>query len=133
MLEEIYGPVVEFQKTLLGNYLMWLDTAEAPEEERQREGYATPQRCKDNVLVAIDDEIDRLRTYQRKQASIESERTKLEILRRNIPESGSQDRLLRYEASLERAFDRTVNQLDRIQRQRRGQPAIPRIEIDLSS
>ena len=82
----------------------------ASDQERQREGYATPQQCKENVLGAIDDEIDRLRAYQRKQAAIVSERTKLEVLRRNVPESASLDRLLRYEASLERAFDRTLNQ-----------------------
>ena len=43
---------------------------------------------------------------------------KLEELCRNVPEAPRLDRLLRYEASLERAFDRTLNQLERLQRMR---------------
>ncbi len=43
------------------------------------------------------------------------------------------DRLLRYEASLERAFDRTLNQLERLQRMRHGQPVPPRIDFTVSS
>jgi len=103
----------------------------ASEEERQREGYATPEQCKDNFLNELDKEVRHLHTYQRKHASIESERTRLEILRRSIPELARLDRLLRYEASLERSFDRTLNQLERMQRLRRGQPVAPRIDVNV--
>jgi hypothetical protein len=119
VLEKIYGPVTDFRKTLLQIYRIWFDTAEAPEEERIRNGYATTQECKDNVLAEIDNEIARLRIYQQKHASMESERAKLEVLRRSVPEDRKSDRLLRYEASLERAFDRTLNQLERMQTTKR--------------
>jgi len=42
------------------------------------------------------------------------------------------DRLLRYEASLERTFDRTLNQLERLQRMRLGQPVPPPVKVELS-
>ncbi len=42
------------------------------------------------------------------------------------------DRLLRYEASLDRAFDRTLNQLERLQRMRRGQAVPPLVRVELS-
>ena len=43
------------------------------------------------------------------------------------------DRLLRYEGSLERAFDRTLVQLERLQRLRLGQPVPPPIKVSLSA
>jgi hypothetical protein len=41
------------------------------------------------------------------------------------------DHLLRYEASIERAFDRALTQLERKQRMRLGQPILPPIKLDL--
>jgi hypothetical protein len=43
------------------------------------------------------------------------------------------DRFPRYEASIERSFDRTLTQLERIQRMRLGQPVAPPIKVDISS
>jgi len=51
------------------------------------------------------------------------------VLRRSIPDSHRLERLLRYEASLERAFDRTLSQLERLQRMRLGQP----VDVNLST
>jgi hypothetical protein len=43
------------------------------------------------------------------------------------------DILCRYEVSLDRALDRTLNQLERYQRMRLGQPVAPPINVNLSS
>ena len=43
------------------------------------------------------------------------------------------DRLVRYEASLERGIDRTLNQLERQQRRRLGERDLPPIKVDLST
>lgn len=43
------------------------------------------------------------------------------------------DHLLRYEAALERAFDRALSQLERLRRMRLGQPVPPPIKLDISS
>ena len=43
------------------------------------------------------------------------------------------DLLLRYESNLERAFDRTLNQLERLQRMRKGQPAPPTVNVNVSA
>jgi hypothetical protein len=51
----------------------------------------------------------------------------------SIPSSISMDRLLRYEAMIERGFDRTLKQLERIQGVRLGQPVLPAIKLDISS
>jgi hypothetical protein len=49
-----------------------------------------------------------------------------------VPEAARLDRILRYSASLERDFDRTLNQLERLQRMRRGQPAAPTLNVNFS-
>jgi hypothetical protein len=42
------------------------------------------------------------------------------------------DLLIRYESNLERAFERALNQLERAQRMRRGQPVLPPINLNMS-
>jgi hypothetical protein len=49
-----------------------------------------------------------------------------------IPEERSSDRFLRYEAALERIFDRTLTQLERLQRMRLGQPTIPPVKVEVA-
>ena len=50
----------------------------------------------------------------------------LEETRWLVPSKESSDRLQRYEGSIERSFDRTLSQLERLQRMRLGQPVLPR-------
>jgi hypothetical protein len=133
ILRKIYGPNTEFRKTLLSDYIQWFETSEASDEKRTSEGYANPEECKANILSAIDREIRRLQKYQRRHASVQSQRAELEALRRTIPESVRLDHLLRYQASLERVFDRALSQLERIQRVRKGQSVAPRVEVDINS
>jgi hypothetical protein len=57
----------------------------------------------------------------------------LDVLSPNSHDSPALDRLSRYEATLDRAFDRALNQLDRFQRIRLGQPVAPRIDVNLSA
>jgi hypothetical protein len=132
ILEKIYGAGTYSRSRLQHEYTVWFDTARASEEERVREGYATPEQCKQNVLDEIRDEIRRLKNRHKKIASLDSQQNEIELLRRNVPESAWLDRVLRYEASLERAFDRALAQLERLQRQRLGQPVAPRIDVHVS-
>jgi hypothetical protein len=132
LLEAIYGDPdrPHLRQTLHGKYSAWLDTAKMTGKERESEGCATPEQCKQSVLQEIGAEIARLKQYQEKGELIESERTKVEILRQRIPDSKGMDCFLRYDASLERVFDRTLTQLERIQRMRKGQPVFPPVKVD---
>ena len=80
----------------MAGYSTWLDTATVTEEERAREGYATPEQCKQSVLLEIDAEINPLKRDQERRVSIEVERTKLEIIRQRVPSSRERNRLPRY-------------------------------------
>ncbi len=108
------------------------DTASVSEEVRAREGYATPEECKEIVLLGISSEIKRLKKDKVSRERNESERKKLDLLRHNVPQSPGLDRLLRYESSLERAFDRALSQLERLQRMRKGQPLPPQLDVKIS-
>ena len=132
ILQKIYGDNTYSPARLQSEYSVWSDTAQAPEEERLREGYATPEDCKSNVLDEIDAEIRRLKTSHKRRKGAESERADIDLLRRNVPDSLWLDRVTRYEASLERAFDRTLSQLERLQRLRLGQPVAPRIDLNIA-
>lgn len=108
-------------------------TSEIPDDERKRKGYATPEQCKYNMIQRIDFEIIRLKEFHKNRTTMERSRMEIEKLCLNVPENPRAERLLRYEASLERAFDRTLTQLERIQRMRKGQFVPPPIRVDVSS
>ena len=71
-----------------------------------------PDECKKYFLEELAAEIKRLERYKKARASMESEKMKLEALRQHVPLTPQFDHLLRYEASLERNFDRTLAQLE---------------------
>ena len=134
ILDRIYGGESKdrLDETLRDTYATWFETSQVPEDERQREGYASPAKCQQKVIEAIGDEITRLKRFQEDQGSIETERTRVEALRRSVPEGPGLDRLLRYESSLDRSFDRTLIQLERLQRMRLGQSTVPPIDLHIS-
>jgi len=78
-------------------------------------------------------EIDRLKRFGEQQALIDSNRIEIESLRASVPDAPQLDRLLRYEAILQRDFDRTLSQLERQQRIRKGQPVSPTLNVHVSS
>ena len=47
--------------------------------------------------------------------------------------SWNTDEFIRYEVNLERAIDRTLAQLERLQRRRLGQPLLPPVKVELSA
>jgi hypothetical protein len=134
VLQKIYGEPrgPSAPQTLFDEYTTWATTARMTEEERAREGCATPDECKQYVLEAFDSEINRIKRDHEDSQSIKCNRRKMEILRLGIPGSRELDRLLRYETNLERAFDRTLAQLERLQRMRKGQPLPPQLDVKIS-
>jgi hypothetical protein len=135
ILGRLYGSDEQhhLHNTLYQKYSMWLCTAEASEEERKIQNYSTPEQCAHNVRCEIDAETKRLTVLKEERKSVEAARLSLETVRLKVPESPTLDRLLRYEAALERMFERTLSQLERLQRMRLGEPVAPRIDLNLSS
>lgn len=117
---------------LFDTYEVWRLTSEASEDDRQKYRYASPEKCREKVLDAIETEITKLKEMLDALNTSRTEQSELEQLRRSLPEADRMERLLRYEATLERAFDRALVQLERLQRMRLGQPVIPPIKVDIN-
>jgi len=142
ILDRVYGePDQYFQdKTLHDAYLMWQQTSVVPEKERQREGYPTPEECRRDALDGIDAEVDRLNKVEQlraERAQIAASRAVIpraviQVLGKSALDGPALDRFLRVKASLERSFDRTLTQLERVQRMRRGLPVPPPIKVEIS-
>jgi hypothetical protein len=49
-----------------------------------------------------------------------------------VPTQGTLDRLIKYETHLSREFERTLHQLERLQKMRLGQPVAPLINMQIS-
>ena len=135
ILKTIYGSnvMVDGRGPLANSYASWRDQAlEAEDPTLRKRGTTPPEICQKNMLQEIDREIERLKQIRERHAAIESRRRKVEILRQRVPDGPQLERLLRYEASLERAFDRTLAQLERTQRIRLGHPVPPRLEVSVT-
>jgi hypothetical protein len=120
------------EKALFGLYRIWARLALVPKENRPQEEFPSPAQCVSEFLTYLREEIRRLARCKKTQESIKSGKIKVERLRGNVPDTPALDRLLRYEASLERSFERTLSQLERLQRMRAGQPVPPELKVRLS-
>jgi hypothetical protein len=81
---------------------------------------------------AIEKEMLRLAELLGIAASVEKLKRKQDVAIARVPSPEVSDRLLRVEAHLSREFDRTLSQLERLQRFRKGQPAPPRLDVHIS-
>jgi hypothetical protein len=119
--------------TIRDSYSHWLNLARSHASGGDQRELASPEQCKNSFLKDLKHETRRLKAYRSEQALTESRKMEVEALRGNVPDSPQLERLLRYETTLDRAFDRTLNQLERIQRARKGQPLPPTLNVNLSS
>jgi len=134
-LRTLYGRESKepLRETLMDHYVLFGKAAALSEEERKAKGLPSPEGCKQMVLEDVGQEIRRLKRHLKYLSTLADEQRELGKLRASVPESPAQERLQRYEASLERAFDRTLNQLERLQRMRLGHNVAPPLKIDVSA
>jgi hypothetical protein len=133
ILTQIYGAGAFDCKGLRPSYQKWSETAEVSDAERELNGYATSQECVEYFLSDVESERRRLKALHAESALTERDRMKLTVTVSAIPRPERTELLLKYEAAFERAFDRTLSQLERTQRERRGQPQAPRIDVTIAT
>lgn len=132
ILRRVYGDSVLTATTYLSlpiYYAECLLDSRLSEQERLNKGCPTPEECKANFLEELEKQIKRFEGTAEKTATVSDQKEQFEATCRNVPEGPKLDRLLRYEANLERNFDRTLSQLERVQRIRLGQPVLPKLEV----
>ena len=130
ILSKLYGRVDQdgLKHAKFKSYEELYDTSNCEEQERKENEYSKPDEFKQNFLDDLKNEIRKLMRYRSEHNTISSRKVELEAYR--LPEM---DRLLRYEATLSREFERTLNQLERLQRMRLGQPVPPPINLNVTS
>ncbi|MFQ5738315.1 MAG: hypothetical protein ACE5JX_04840 [Acidobacteriota bacterium] len=91
-----------------------------------------PDEAKRKFARAVDAEIARIREEIKELE--ERQRSELPLKEEGlaVPKEEEMNRLLRYEARLDGAFDRTLQQLERLQRMRLGQPVPPTVKVDVT-
>ena len=136
-LRDVYGPV-EGWNPLMPSRMKETDPA-GPLASRYREladtgedeGRASnvPRDAAESIVRMLSEEINKLEIQLKEWRQEGDQRNQLEETRKLVP---CEDRLQRYEASLDRSFDRTLSQLERLQRMRLGQPVLPAVKLDIS-
>jgi hypothetical protein len=119
--------------TLFGSYLRCAGLATCPEEGRKEKGLPSNQRVKEIFLAELRKVVAWLGCHEKELARNLARKSELESLRQKVPDAPQVDRLLRYETSLERSIERTLNQLERLQRMRLGRPVPPPISLNINS
>lgn len=132
-LSKLYSDSSGLLSTLFNDYNTWSYCADCSDEERKENKLPSKIECVKKFLAILQQEKKKLVRYQEAQDQIESERTRLESLCKNVPNAAVMDHLVRCEAHLERCLDRTLTQLERRQRMRVDQPLMPPIKGDVSS
>jgi hypothetical protein len=92
-----------------------------------------PEGRKVKFLEFLGAEIDRLERHGKLMKDYSAHQERMESRSAGIPEANRLDRLLKYSATLERDFERTLNQLERLQRIRKGQPVPPTLNVNFST
>ena len=131
IISKVFGE--EGRTAIRGLYELCLDPAQFSGHSVFKGFDLSPEACKAQLLDYLKDEINSLRRDQRKMERRFAEREKLESQSAGVPEPSSLDRLLKYGASIQRDYDRSLNQLERLQRARKGQPVLPTLNVNVST
>jgi len=84
-----------------------------------------------SIVAMIDNRLQRMGDFQGLATEREEFAVDAEARRFSLPTADATDKLLRYEAHLDRQFHRAMDQLERLQRQRRGERVAPPLNISL--
>ncbi len=130
-----YGAVVS-ESSLFHDYqelCCWYQSNDGGGEHEDTERTEQIEVCKLIFHRRLNDEIHRLTRYKAKLARSESKKMEIEQLCGLVPYTPKSELLLRYGTSVDRAFDQTLNQLERAQRIRKGMPVPPTLNVKLSN
>ncbi len=93
----------------------------------------TPEQCKEDILELIDEEKQQLQAKEEFLEGIERLELEAKVSSLALPAGHAVDKFLRYETAIEREGYRAMSELERLQRQRKGEAVPPPLSVDLSS
>ena len=92
-----------------------------------------PDHLKAAMMRFVNLEIDRLKGMEQELGKIEDMDLEAQMLADQLPPKQVVEKILRYETTIERQLYRAIDQLERLQRSRRGETVPPPINIQLNS
>lgn len=133
LLRRIYGLDHDGSAPFGTPFQMYLKMAdEAAEHAKGNPDAESEEDLKKKMLEVLDDEIKRVESLAEDTLRIIIERNQFRKTAALVPPLAVSERLLRYETHLSREFDRTLSQLERLQRMHFGQPVVPPIDVRIS-
>lgn len=93
----------------------------------------SPDELKKQMIGIFEDEIERLTLFVKALDVIDAQRIEYQTAAALVPSPEVSGRLIRCEAHLSREFDRTLSQLERVQRARLGKPEPPRVVVGINA
>src|SRR5271157_1199561 len=126
LVESLGGQPTTLTEVLLGLRSRSLENPGGLEPDALR------ARHKDQVLAYIDRELGFLSSSERESISRESAQHDSRPAAATLPSLEVLDKILRYETKLERQMYRAMNQLERLQRLRQGEPVPPPLTVEVS-
>jgi len=107
-------------------------TEKVKEDPENYSDIPSPEKCKEIILYLIDGERKKLESL--KEVIQENENLELEanVASLALPSKEAVDKILRYETAIERQLYRAMSQLERLQRQRKGETIPPPINVEFS-
>jgi hypothetical protein len=135
ILRRLYGLDHEDAAPFGTIFHMYLNCAQSegrPENCVSQADVESEEDRKNQMLKILDEEIKRLEELRELSLALCFERIEFNKLTHLVPPPAVSERLLRYETHLSREFDRTLSQLERLQRMRLGLPIVPPINLRLS-
>ena len=87
---------------------------------------------KNEMIRLFNIELEWLEHQELRTRALHERKGHFETLAALIPQPAAMDRVVRYETHLSRQFDRLLNQLERVQRMRRGQSPPPTLNVNVS-
>ncbi|MBI3895518.1 MAG: hypothetical protein HY313_06270 [Acidobacteria bacterium] len=107
-------------------------TAGAAPDDSDQASKNTKKR-KERILKILDEERERLEQMRDMSCKEESLEVESQLARLSLPDKEETDKLLRHETALDRQLYRAMNQLERLQRMRRGETVPPPISLEISA
>ncbi len=118
---------------LFSVWCAYLDRPENKTEDRQSDEVGDETTGKEHAVLAaaIDDRLKMISTFEGDVMTRENLAIDAEARSFSLPTTDATDKLLRYEAHLDRQLYRAMDQLERLQRQRKGETVPPPLSINL--
>jgi hypothetical protein len=131
-LRKLYG-LDHDRKVPLSIYLVYLQHSKlATDSPKGSEPAPSPDELKKQMIEIFNEEIERLEALALSAEYLDRRREEFSTATASIPSKDVLERLLRYATHWSREIERTLDQLERMQRARVGKP-VPRVVLDLNA